>query len=94
VCVTRIRIRILESGSIKCTLKHKTQKDSGSGLSPDPRILPKLKANASGSGFLNPDSGIFYADPRSASDPYSFSTDPLLLVPIGPFSCFVGVPGI
>ena len=60
MCVTRTRIRILESGSIKCTSKHKTQKDSGSGPSPDPRIIPKLKANASGSGFLNPDSGIFF----------------------------------
>jgi hypothetical protein len=30
----------------------------------------KLNANASGSGFLIPDSGIFYADPRFASDPY------------------------
>ena len=71
LCVTRTRFRILGSGSVKKSIKTEKAYDSGSGRGPDPRIVPKLKANASGSGFLNPDSGLFYADPRFASDLYS-----------------------
>jgi len=70
VCVTRTRIRILESGSVKKYIEQETQKDSGSGRSPDPRSIPKLKANASGSGFLNPDSGLFMRTP----DPHRIRT--------------------
>jgi hypothetical protein len=40
LCVTRIRIRILESGSVKIYIKQETQKDSGSGRGPDQRIIP------------------------------------------------------
>jgi hypothetical protein len=57
--VTRTRIRILGSGSVKKFIKTENANDSGSANH------TKLNANGSGSGFLNPDSGIFMRTPDS-----------------------------
>ncbi len=63
--VTRTRIRILGSGSVKKFIRtgkckwFRIRTWSGSGN------RTKLSANASGSGFLNPDSGIFMQTPDS-----------------------------
>ncbi len=38
--VTRTRIRILGSGSVKKFIKTENANDSGSGRGPDPRIIP------------------------------------------------------
>ena len=40
LCVTRTRIRILGSGSVKKFIKTENANDSGSGRGPDPRIIP------------------------------------------------------
>ena len=47
----------------------------------------KLKANASGSGFLNPDSGFSYADPRLASYPFRMVRIHSFGSNRAPFSC-------
>jgi hypothetical protein len=59
LCVTRTRIRILESGSVKNI--HQTRNAKGFRIRTRSGSAnhTKLKANASGSGFLNPDSGLF-----------------------------------
>ncbi len=61
----RTRIRILESGSVKKI--HQTRNAKGFRIRTQSGSAnhTKLKANASGSGFLNPDSGIFMRTPDS-----------------------------
>ncbi len=57
--VTRTRIRILGSGSVKKFIKTENANDSQIRTWSGSANHTKLNANASGSGFLNPDSGIF-----------------------------------
>ncbi len=63
--VTRTRIRILGSGSVKKFIKTENANDFGFGRGPEPRIVPNQMRNASGSRFLNADSGIFMRTPDS-----------------------------
>ncbi len=70
LCVTRTRIWILGSRSVKKFIKTEKCKWFRIRTWSGSANHTKLKANASGSGFLNPDSGLFYEDPRFASDPY------------------------
>ncbi len=82
--VTRTRIRILGSGSVKKFIKTENANANHT----------KLNANASGSRFLNPDSGIFMRTPdshrirtiRSGSPPPDLMGLGLLMI--------VRVPGI
>ncbi len=63
--VTRTRIRILGSGSVKKFIKTEKCKWFRIRTWSESANHTKLNANASGSGFLNPDSGIFMRTPDS-----------------------------
>ncbi len=63
--VMRTRIRILGSGSVKKFIKTAKCKWFRIRMWSGSANHTKLNANASGSGFLNPDSGIFMRTPDS-----------------------------
>ncbi len=88
--VTRTRIRILGSGSVKKFIKTENANDSGSGSANH----TKLNANASGSGFLNPESGIFMRTPDSHRiRTIRYGPPPPDLIGLEPL-LYIRVPGI
>jgi hypothetical protein len=80
--MTRTRIRILGSGSIKNSSKMQDANNSGSGHGPDLRIIPNCMRM-----HLDPDSWIriqeFLCGPQIRIGSVPYSTDPLLRIWLG-----------
>ena len=91
--VTRTRIRILGSGSVKKFIKQKMQ------MIPDPDVVRiresyQTKCECIRIRILESGFGNFYADPRFASGPYRTVRIPSSGFDRAIFSCFVRVLGI